>query len=203
MTLAFEKFMKQHEKTGSEKADGYSDDAFLGLAEHEKNIVFSLLLKELPWSAEWLFLVDEERAVAELVEKERQLRGDGYEHVYLIQRSLLKHTGNADYQKHMIEDYPFYINRLKPLVVESIGRTPVNKELIEFLKKVILAEADGSAVARASRHLLGVLKFPNNSEIEAVNYKQLDKDLRGENTQAKQRALVKLEKYESSIISVT
>lgn len=203
MTLAFEKFMRQHEKTGGEKADGYSDDVFLGLAEHEKNVVFSILLKELPWSAEWIFLVDRERAVAALAEKESELRGNGHEHVYLIQQNLVKNTGNLEYQKHMFEDYAVYVNRLKPLVVDSIGRTPVNKELIDFLKEVILVETDVSAVARASRHLLRVLKFPNNSDIETANYKQLDTELRGENTQAKQKALLKLEKYESNIASLT
>lgn len=201
MTLAFQKFMRQHEKTGSEKADGYSDDVFSGLAEEEKNIAFSILLKELPWSSEWIFLLDKERAVRALVEKERQLRGDGNEHVYLIQQNLVKYTGNLEYQKRMIEDYPVYLNRLKPLVVDSINRTPINKATIEFFKEVILVEADASAVARASRHLLSAVKFPNNNDIEMASYKQLEKELRSENGQVKQRALAKLRKYEVDIIS--
>jgi len=55
MTLAFEKFLGQYEMTGSDKADGYSRDVFIGLNYRERDIVFDLLAKELPWSAKWLF----------------------------------------------------------------------------------------------------------------------------------------------------
>lgn len=43
MTLAFEKFMKQYRMTGSEKADGYSSDAFVGLEESEKEVFVQLM----------------------------------------------------------------------------------------------------------------------------------------------------------------
>ncbi len=39
MSYPFEEFKKQHAMTGSEKADGYSPDVFVGLGEHEKEIV--------------------------------------------------------------------------------------------------------------------------------------------------------------------
>ena len=58
MIIAFDIFMSEHNKTGSEKADGYSQAAFDGLTDSEKDKVFKLLENELPFSAEWLVLVD-------------------------------------------------------------------------------------------------------------------------------------------------
>lgn len=201
MTVAFEKFMMQHNQTGSAKADGYSDDVFVGLAEDEKSVVFNLLLKELPWSAEWIFLVDRKKAAMAVEEKENELRGNGYEHVYLLQEQLIKYTGDLKYQEHMIEDYPVYIKRIRPLVVDSLGRTPANQKMISFLKEVILVEADASAVARASRHLLGAIEFPKSNDSQMADYRQLEKELRAEDPKIKQRALAKIEKYRRPVVS--
>jgi hypothetical protein len=124
MTLAFETFMRQCRLTGREKADGYSRDAFIGLAPNEKDIVLQKLASELPWSAEWLFFVDEQKALAIAKEKEQSLRGNPYQDVFRIQQQLVKYSGDLLYQKHMIEDYPKYIDELKPLVVDAKLGTP-------------------------------------------------------------------------------
>lgn len=195
MTLAFEMFMQQYRSTGSEKADGYSRDALLGLDGDERKKVFKLLETELPWSAEWLFLVDREKASVVVREKEEELRGDPYAHVYMLQEQLVKHFGDLLYQQHIIEDYPNYIDSLRPLVVDSVGRTPANEAARDFFKQVILVEVNSSAVARASRHLLNSLAVPRKTEDEETKYKQLIAELRGDSAQVKRRAIAELERH--------
>ncbi len=195
MTLAFETFMKLYKMTGSEKADGYSRDAFIGLEEHEKSEVFKLLVTELPWSAEWIFFLDPEKASVVAKENEKELRGDPYANVYLLQQQLVKYSGDIIYQKHMIEDYPNYIDRLKPYVVDSIGRTPSNEAKVAFLKQVILVETNESAVASASCHLLNAVKFPRTNEADERNYTRLMSELRSDSTQVKQRAIAEVENF--------
>jgi hypothetical protein len=63
MTLPFEKFLRQFKMTGSEKADGYSQDVFVGLDEDERKSVFEILVTELPWGLEWLFFLDVQKAL--------------------------------------------------------------------------------------------------------------------------------------------
>lgn len=57
--------------TGSEKADGYSRDAFIGLDADEREVVFDLLVTELPFSADWLFFIDAEKQFPARREKRR------------------------------------------------------------------------------------------------------------------------------------
>lgn len=40
MTVGYDTFMKQYHAIGSEKADGYSRNAFIGLTSQEKEEVF-------------------------------------------------------------------------------------------------------------------------------------------------------------------
>lgn len=195
MTQAFDKFVKQYEMTGSEKADGYSKDAFIGLDEHEKERVFDLLKTELPWSAEWLFFVNPEKALIIAKKEEEKLRGDPYQHVYIIQQQIVAHSGDLLYQQRMIEDYCNYSDSLKPLVVDAISKTPTNEALINFLKEVILTEVNTSAVARASRHFLNTAKIPRTTEVEEQRFKQLISELRSDNTQSKRRAVSAIDKY--------
>jgi hypothetical protein len=108
MTTSFDEFMREHRMTGSEKADGYSSNVFVGLSAEEKETVFSLLENELPWSANWIFVVDPIRATAVLKELVEARRGDPYGGVYMAQQHLVRHTGDLLYQKQMIEDYPGY-----------------------------------------------------------------------------------------------
>ena len=166
MTAAFEKFVRQYKMTGTEKADGYSPDVFVGLDGYEKEQVFKLLTTELPWSVEWLFRLNPEKALAVVKDEEERLRGNRYVHVYMLQQQLVKYTGDILYQRHMIEDYPNYVEDLKPHVIDAVGCTPANAAAIEFFKRVILVEANTSAVARASRNLLNAIKFPRSSEEE-------------------------------------
>lgn len=199
MTTAFDKFMAQHEKTGSEKADGYSRDVLIGLAGVEKDIVFDLLVKERPFSTEWLFFLDADKALPVAIEVEEQLRGDGYGSAYILQEELVRLTGDLSYQGRMIADYPAYMDSTKPLVVDAIGRTPANAATIEFFKRVILTEANASAIARAARRLLAALKLPRNTESEANTYKRIINDLRNESLDIKLRALKQIQLYEANV----
>jgi hypothetical protein len=192
MTASFDEFMRQNAMAGSEKADGYSPDVFTMLTAQEKDIVFSILQKELPWSAQWIFLVDAERAAAILKAKEQALRGDPYEDVYMIQQNLVTHTGDLLYQKHMIEDYPNYIEKKRPLVVDAVHRTPTNEDTISFFKQIILVEVNFSAVARASRHLLDSLGLSRNTDTDQKNYDQLISNLTSDDSQLKQQALLQI-----------
>jgi hypothetical protein len=198
MTVAFENFMKQYKMTGSEKADGYSRDAFEGLEEHEKDAVFKLLVQELPYSAEWLFFVDAEKAVVVAKEEEQKLRGNGYASAYMLQEQLLKHTDDLLYQDHMIEDYPSYVDNLKPLVVDSIGRTPANPTTVAFLKQVVLTEVNMSAVSRAARKLAAIVNVPRATEADEEKYSRLIKELRSENVDVKLKAIKQIAKFETS-----
>ncbi|MGJ9416849.1 hypothetical protein ACHAC9_03645 [Massilia sp. CMS3.1] len=185
--------------TGSEKADGYSRDVFVGLDPQEKEEVFRLLVTELPFSTEWLFFLDKEKALVIVKEKEEKLRGNSYSHVYMIQEELLKYSGGMSYQDRMIEDYPSYVDYLRPLVVDSIGRTPANMAAVNFFKQVILTETNDDAVARAARKLLGVLKFPRDTEANDKYYKRLVSELRSESTILKLQALSQIAKYEKNL----
>jgi hypothetical protein len=195
MTQAFETFIEQYNLTGREKVDGYSRDAFIGLAPDEKDIVLQKLTSELPWSAEWLFFVDKQKALAIAKEKEQSLRGNPDQDVFRIQQQLVKYSGDLLYQKHMIEDYPKYIDELKPLVVDAVDDTPVSDESIEFFKQVILLEANIDAVASASIHLLQALNVPRNTEEEKITFKRVLGDLRSNDLQFKRRGIAQAEKY--------
>lgn len=72
MTAAFNEFMRQHKMAGSEKADGYSQSAFIGLNEHEKEEVFKILVTELPCSVQWLFFLNKERVVPLVKQEEKK-----------------------------------------------------------------------------------------------------------------------------------
>jgi hypothetical protein len=45
-------FLTKFGSTGSEKADGYSRNDFIGLTECEKKTAFDYLVLELPWEVE-------------------------------------------------------------------------------------------------------------------------------------------------------
>ncbi|WP_198117183.1 hypothetical protein [Massilia rhizosphaerae] len=195
MSLAFEKFIKQYNATGSEKADGYSPDVFVGLDEVEKEKVFDLLVTELPWGIEWLFFLDSQKALEIAKERESKLRGNPYAGAYVFQQQIVKYSGDLLYQRHMIDDYPGYPENIRPLVVDAMHRTPDNENTIAFYKNVILAEANSSAVARASRHLLDALKVPRATDAEKEIYRGLVAELRKDDAQAKLRAFARLEKY--------
>lgn len=193
MTLAFETFMKQHNSVGSEKADGYGRNAFVGLDAHEKEVVFNLLLTELPWSAEWLFRLDSKKALIAAKEKEEKLRGNPYEDVFILQEQIVKYSGDLLYQKHMVEDYFNYMDSSKPLVIDSISRTPTNEDVLSFFKQIIMVEADASAVARASRHLLNAMKIPCDTDEEEKIYNRLITALRSEDIKIKKKAIAEVE----------
>lgn len=153
MTASYNEFMREYKMTGSEKADGYSHSVFVGLEPNERAEVFEILLTELPYSTKWLFFLDAERAMPLVKEEERALRGDRYKRVFMLQENLVEYTGDLEFQAHMIEDYPHYVDYLKPLVIDAIGRTPLNSASIEFLRKAIATEMDGDVLARAVRWL--------------------------------------------------
>lgn len=193
MTAAYDIFMKQYRATGSKKADGYSRDAFIGLTSEEKEEVFRLLVTELPWSVEWLFFVDEKRALPIVKEAEQKGRVDPYGDTYKLQTAIVNHTGDLTYQNHMMEDYPSYHERKKPLVVDAINRTPANETTIDFFKKLILTETNEDAVAGASLYLLDSLKVANVTQRDRAVYDRLLDDLRSNDISAQLRAIAQAE----------
>lgn len=193
MTAAYDMFMKQYHATGSEKADGYSREAFIGLTPHERDEVFRLLVTELPWSVEWLFFVDAERALPIVKEAEQKSRDDPYGDTYRLQAAIVNHTGDLTYQDHMVEDYPAYHKRKKPLVVDAINRTPANETTVDFFKKLVLTETNEDAVAGASMYLLDSLNVVNATQHDRVIYDRLLDELRSDDTSAKLRAIAQAE----------
>jgi hypothetical protein len=169
MTSALKLFMKEYQMTGSEKADGYSVDALVGLSGKEKEIAFELLLKELPWSAKWLFVLDGQKAASVTREIEEEMRNKDGEDVYILQQQLVKYTGDLVYQQHMIEDYAKYRDKVRPLVIDAIDQTPTNQAKIDFFKHVLLIEVNSSAVTRAARHLLDTINFPRITDSDKAN----------------------------------
>ncbi|MYM73113.1 hypothetical protein GTP56_13030 [Duganella sp. FT134W] len=188
MSAAFDEFMRQQRMTGSEKADGYSPNVFVGLSEEEKPIVLSLLLRELPWSAEWIWVVAPDNAEIILREWIDARRGDPYRHVYMALQSLVRHTGDLRYQQQMIEDYPSYHDDLKHQVVDAIHYTPVNVETINLFKHVVLEDADADARFSAAYSLLDSLQVRQNAE-----YERLLGHLRSEDLQLRAAALAQLD----------
>ena len=201
MTASFDLFMREHGATGSDKADGYSPDAFIGLSEREREIAFDLLLTELPWSTKWLFVLDAEKAAVVAKEKEATLREKEGEDVYMLQQQLVKYTGDLVYQEHMIEDYQKYRNNARPLVVDAVDRTPTNQAKIDFFKQVLLVEVNESALARAARHLLDAVNFPRVTDAEKASYSRLVTDLRSDSTPAKEKAFREIGEYELAVLS--
>ena len=195
MTQAFDTFLRQFHMTGSEKADGYSRDAFEGLAEHEKNTVFDMLAGELPWAAEWLFQLDPARALAVAMELEPGMRGRN-SGVHWLQRQIVGLAGDLRYQRHMIEDYPGYAARDRAGVIASIAATPANGETIAFFKDVIRDDDDGSAVHAAVRALLRALRMPCGTAQEKARYDRLETGLRSADPAAKAAAIAELERFE-------
>ncbi|RYZ83122.1 MAG: hypothetical protein EOP06_20500 [Proteobacteria bacterium] len=193
--------MKQYHATGSEKADGYSPDAFIGLAPEEKEEVFQLLVMELPWSVEWLFFLDAARALPIVTEAEQEGRGDPFGDTYKLQAAIVNHTGDLTYQEHMIEDYPAYHKRKKSLVVDAINRTPANDVTVDFFKKLILTETNEDAVAGASMYFLDSLNVANETQRDRVKYDRLLDELRSDDTSTKLHAIALVEHAAGSTYS--
>lgn len=189
MTLAFDTFMEEFNMTGSEKADGYSRSAFTGLSEAEREIVFDLLVSELPWQIKWLFFLDPKKAAVIARKKEAEQRGDRFSHVYMFQEQLVNQCGELVYQKHMIDDYNNYADYLKPSVLRAIVLTPTNSSNINFFKEVILVEADKKLVATASNYFLESTGFSRDTDENKVLYNRLLSDLESEDTARKVTAI--------------
>ena len=201
MTAAYDEFIREYEMTGSEKMDGYSRSVFVGLASHEKLKVFEILQQELPISAPWLFFLDAQKAKSIVMDKEMEWRGDKYKRTFILQENLVEYTGDLAYQARMIEDYPNYVDYLRPEVVDAIGRTPVDLSVFRFFQQVILTEVDADAVARTARRLLAMMKIPRATDIEKENHKKLERDLRSDDTQAKLRIFARMEQQNDGLFA--
>lgn len=138
------------------------------------------------------FFLDSEKAVAVVKQEEKIQRGDKYKRVYMLQENLIEYTGDLIYQTRMIEDYPHYVDYLKPLVVDSIGSTPVNASSISFLEQVIMTETDEDAVASATRRLLAAMKISRATDVEKKLYDNLESKLRGNDIDEKMITFAKL-----------
>jgi len=178
MSCMIKNFLTKFGRTGSEKADGYSRNDFIGLTEFEKKTAFDYLVLELPWEVEWLFFLDPKRAAIVAKQKEAEERGNRHSHVYLIQKQLVNQCGEMKYQQHMIDDYYNYIDCLKPLVVDAIAQTPRSSSSVNFFKHLILVESNEDALAGASVHFLNSLGFIRETESGKKAYLQLLSQLR-------------------------
>lgn len=194
MTAAYEKFMDQYRAIGSAKADGYSRDVFIGLEMDEQEEVFNLLVSELPNTVNWLFVLDPEKALPIVRNRVQMWRGDRGKHVFLLQEALIKYGGDMTYQAQMIDDYPGYIDYLRPQAVAAIGRTPTNGATITFFKQVILTETKSEAVFRAADELLSALGVQCSTAEEIQQYRCYLLNLCSENVQDKLGVLSELEK---------
>lgn len=189
MSLSFNDFLVEYKVAGSEKADGYSRSSFTGLSEAEREIVFDLLVSELPWQIKWLFFLDPKKAAFISRQKEAEQRGDRFAHVYMFQEQLVNQCGELIYQKHMIDDYKNYVDYLKPSVLRAIVCTPTNSSTINLFKEVILAEVDKKLVAIASNYFLESKGFSRNTDENKILYNRLLSDLESEHTARKVTAI--------------
>lgn len=189
LTKAFEIFLKEHEAKGREKTDGYSPEAFQGLDDYERKTVFRLLAEELPWSVKWLFYLDKDEATKITVAIEEKMRGDKYSHIYLLQEQLLLHAASNDYQIRMIEDYQNYDEDLKPKVIRCICRTPFNENVLNFLRTIVLAEVNSSAIYWSSIHLLDMALVFYSEKLDEKRREELISSLRGNDRLMKLNAI--------------
>lgn len=189
MSHAYDEFLVQYKMTGSEKADGYSHSAFTGLSAEEKEMVFDLLISELPWEIKWLFFLNPEKAAIIAREKEAEQRGDRFTHVYMFQEQLVNQCRELVYQKHMIDDYKDYVDYLKPSVLRAIIRTPMNGSSINLFKQVILMEADQKLVAIASNYFLESTGFSRDTDVDRILYSRLLSDLESKDVARKATAI--------------
>lgn len=95
---------------------------------------------------------------------ERNGRNNPYGDTYMLQAAIVNHTGDLAYQARMIQDYPAYHIRRKPLVVDAINRTPTNETTVDFFKKLILTETNEDVVAGASGYFLNSLDVSNATQ---------------------------------------
>lgn len=197
--MAFEEFLKQHSAEGSEKADGYSKSLLTELDANEKEMAFTLLESELPWSIEWLFILDRDKALSIAKSEEAKRRGDPYADVFMLQQQIVEHSGDLAYQERIIEDYFHYIDRKKPLVVDAISRTPMTESTLNFFKKIILVETNRSAVARASRHILNAMLISRSTDLEKKIYDRLLSNLKSDDVTTKKRALAEVDRYRQQL----
>jgi len=196
MTSAFAIFIEQYNMTGSEKADGYSACAFTGLSEQEKEEVFRILETELPWSAEWLFFLDRDRAIAVAKEMEAALRTQCRDSVHYLQKQLVKFTGDFIYQQHMVDGYATHPASVRAAVISAVDVAPANRAQIDFFKQVLRTERDERAVFRAGWHLLDKVNFPGDRPVNEKKYDDLLDDLRMNRAEVNLRVLETIEAWE-------
>ncbi|AXA92019.1 hypothetical protein [Massilia sp. YMA4] len=195
MTPAFAEFTRQYHLTGREKADGYTWTAFAGLAVDEKQIVFDMLVRELPWACDWLFALDPVQALVVAQRLEPEMRGRT--NAYWLQQQMVRHSGDLRYQRHMMEDYAVYPSRHKAQLLRSLAATPMNERTIEFLKHVLITEVERDAVFWAGCALMDAFRVPNSTEVERQRHHRILDGFRQSQPAARLAALARLELYEA------
>ena len=196
MTVAFDTFLKQYNMTGSEKADGYSSDAFEGLTQEEKVIVFDMLVEQLPWASDWLFRLDPEKALVVAKEIEpgiRAMSGAGW-----LQREIVRYSGDLVYQQHMIEDYEQCGDYAKATLIACISDTPTNEETVAFLKHAMLTERDSHIAFRAGWALLSALEISTSTEAGKALDDTVRRAAHSENPADRHAALERIAMYQRS-----
>ncbi len=174
MSAAFDAFLNQFNATGSNKADGYSATCFDNMTPDEKLRAFEMLSDEIeavPQSAQWLFYIDDKKALAVCEPIADKMSQDPYSGSFIIYYYLLANTKNLAFQKKLISLYSTLPEHLKPLAIEHIGKTFATKDLSEFLKSILPTETNDVAVNRAAFHFMRAHAVPSRTEEEKQRYR--------------------------------
>lgn len=197
MSPGFSSFLARYHSVGSQKADGYGKTFFSGLLPHEKQQAFDMLADEAradPNAAEWLFLLDPQRAEATCLQILGEQTDRRFTAPFILLFQLWKHTGEGKYQQEMIDHYAEYGDAQRPLAVEYIAKTTNTAQLADFLKSVVLLDANETAVARASYHLLRLHGVPSSTDEERLKFRAYLASLKASSVQVKRTTFSELER---------
>ena len=143
MTKTFDRFLKQFNSTGNDKAQGYDESHFDGLNEDEKKKVFELLESELiaPGVIGWLFRLDANRAENTLknyITKHSGMPTSGLHRIYI---ALFHFTNNEIYLDYFERDFHSYYEWEKEDALQLYAAyTSDDSRKKSFLNQVMAAE---------------------------------------------------------------
>lgn len=183
MSDAYQRFIRQYNATGREKADGYDRSHFDGMTPAEKAQAFELLKDEavnLPEVVKWLFHLDAARAAPVALQIAQSRDSDAYYPWYLIYEQLQAHSQDLRYQKQMIDGYPRVAADYRAQAVEALGRTPPSAARRDFFRDVVTNESDPSVLAGAAYHLARDLKLPQTTDQEKKRFRDILVGLSGD-----------------------
>ena len=192
MSEAWDRFDRQLQATGREKADGYSAAHFQGMTAEEKGRAFDLLRQEAridPTVAEWLFHLEPARAEAACRDLLAQEQANPHFSAFVVEHALCKHTQDLRYQQRMIDGYPRVPDDQKPRALERLGHTPASPALRAFFHDLLLAETDPELLASAAYQVLLAHELPYASEGDKTRFRDLLSRLSSPSRATREQAL--------------